>query len=112
MLIFEFKFSLQSKFQDRSATTRDYQGSQHQRQPGGKRNVQEHNQQARTTWHHQNPALLQQHALDNLTHEEQNNDLKSHLIKMIEAFLEILVIPLKKYRKIQSKRKQPLKMKK
>ena len=34
------------------------------------------------------------------TPEEQDYDLKSHLMKMIEAFKEDIIIPLKKYRKI------------
>jgi hypothetical protein len=38
------------------------------------------------------------------THEKRDSDLKSHLMKMIEAFKEDIKPPLKKYRKTQANR--------
>jgi hypothetical protein len=44
---------------------------------------------ASTIWYHQNPAILQQQALNIITTPElQDNNLKSNLMEMIEVFKE------------------------
>jgi hypothetical protein len=45
--------------------------------------------ETKATWHHQNPVLLQQQALDIPTQEKQDSDLKSHLMIKIEDFKDI-----------------------
>ena len=63
-------------------------------------------------WHHQNPVLPQQQALNILTSENQVNDLKSHLMKIIETFKEDINNSLKeiqenKFKRVKEKKKGP-----
>ena len=53
-------------------------------------------------WYHGNPVLPPQQVLDT-TPEKQDNDLKSNLMKMIEAFKEDIKNSLKEIQKNTSK---------
>lgn len=41
-----------------------------------------------STWHHQNPILSPQQAMNNLIPEKQDSDLQSYLMKIIEDIKE------------------------
>jgi hypothetical protein len=79
--------------------------------------VQEHNQQKPIhQWHHQNPAPTTASPGYPKIHEEQDCDLKSHLIKMIEGFKKDINNSLKEIQKntnmkktLQRKQISPLK---
>jgi hypothetical protein len=42
--------------------------------------------ETKTAWHHHNPVLPPQQAMDTPTHQKSKTDLKSHLMMMIEDF--------------------------
>jgi hypothetical protein len=63
------------------------------------------------TWHNKNPVLPPQQALDILTHEKQDSDLKINLMKMIDAIKQDTNNSLKVIQKNQVSRCKPFKRK-